>query len=102
LLTKLTTLNSNFVKLNNKFKITDNSYPTSAWDNNTELGLSIYKYETEDITAYNIPYIAVIVFVYRWTSTRGIAIAMSWSVYNKGIWVNRLHDNWRGWTQIHS
>jgi hypothetical protein len=72
---------------------------------NAPVGLSAYKYEGADTTAYNLPTGYVTVLVIKSTSSNGgTAYATDWrNNAGKMTWVNNRHgDAWEGWVRIDS
>lgn len=66
-----------------------------------ENGISFFKYETTDVTTFDLPYNHCFIIKIQHTSTRGIAIAIPWTfaMYNN-IYINGLWDTWSGWKNI--
>lgn len=73
--------------------------PTRFWVD-APLGLSMYHYEGENTTEYNLPSPFVEIFVVRYGFHRGIAFAVDWrNDQNHQLYVNTLHDAWAGWLE---
>lgn len=66
----------------------------------TPNGLSVYYYENNDTTEFNIPSPFVVILVIKVLYNRGIALAADWRYdQNRQLYVNALHDTWRGWIE---
>ena len=66
---------------------------------NCPIGISMYHYENNDITEYNIPCPFVEVITFRYAFHRGIAFAVDWRNSSScTLWVSALHDDaWHEW-----
>ena len=59
----------------------------------------MYHYELDDTTTYDIPNPNIEILTIRYSSSRGVAIGISWAFSQRTIYVNSLHDSWSGWVE---
>ena len=90
-------------------KTTASSTYVNKWTNSNHWynvdGMSIHKYEGQDVNTYKLPTSFCYVISMLNGSSRGSAIAIDWRGTEQRIWANHLHDdtnsyNWSGWYDI--
>lgn len=92
---QIDTLNSNLNNVTNRIC----SIGTSKWVD-CPIGISMYHYEGNDTTNYNIPSPFVEILTIRYAAQRGIAFAVDWrGDQPHQLWVNVLHDTWKSWVE---